>query len=76
MKNIKRYFMQNNTDKIEEADSTFKEAFDENRVEALYLIDEIKILLDDYFVGDFIRENSLVIRLLNGQKFRLTLEEI
>lgn len=68
--------MQNNTDKIEEADSTFKEAFDENRVEALYLIDEIKILLDDYFVGDFIRENSLVIRLLNGQKFRLTLEEI
>ncbi len=41
------------------------------------LLEEMKLIITDFFVCDFIEEeNALIMRLANGQKFKFTLKEV
>ncbi len=47
------------------------------KLNAQELLEEIKLALHDTFVAELTNENeSLVLRFLSGQKFRLSLEEL
>ena len=46
-------------------------------IKPIDLLQEIEPLLREYFVGDFqIVDNAIIMRFVNGQKFRLIAEEI
>lgn len=45
-------------------------------IEAAELSEELKIILKDYFLGTVSENgNSLQIKFLNGQKFKITVEQ-
>lgn len=49
----------------------------ESPIQARDFLAELEPLLPDYFVGPFVRdEENIIYSLPNGQKFRLTAEEI
>ncbi len=51
-------------------------ARNEEKIEVSDFLAEIKVLLDDYFVGEFTcGEGSICYHLLNGQNIRLVAEE-
>ncbi len=61
----------------EKLNVTYKAAKEEGQVSAENLLQEIEPLLNEYFIGEVIREgNALKISLLNGQKFSIVAEEI
>ena len=61
----------------EKLNTVYKEAKGEERVSAESLLQEIEPLIREYFIGEVILENNEIkINLLNGQKFKMTLNEI
>ena len=49
----------------------------EERIDAKYLLMEILPLLEEYFIADFeLTEDSIIWKMLNGQNFKMTIEEI
>ena len=49
----------------------------EESIDANDLLVEILPLLEEYFIADFeLTKDSIIWSMLNGQKFRLTIEEI
>lgn len=49
----------------------------EKNVYSKDLLAEILPLLEEYFIADFeLTENDIILKMLNGQKFRITIEEI
>ena len=49
----------------------------EGKVEKEVLLTEIRIALEDYFMGKFEEaENKIILKLFNGQKFEIVLNEV
>ena len=49
----------------------------EERIYANDLLVEILPLLEEYFIADFeLTKDDIIWKMLNGQKFRMTIEEI
>ena len=60
-----------------EKDAANMAARKEGKVYAENLLAEIGLLLPDYFVGEFAADGEgILIKLLNGQVFRLSAEEV
>ena len=67
----------NNNELSENLNAACKAAKEEGQVTAESLLQEIEPLLNEYFIGEVIREeNALKVNLLNGQKFSIIAEEI
>ena len=50
---------------------------EKEKISADELIRELQFLLNDYFVGNFAQEpESICLTFRNGQRFRLTVEEV
>lgn len=56
---------------------TLIKALATNPVKTIHLLEEIQLLLKDYFEGElFLNGKELLYQLPNGQKFLLSIEEI
>lgn len=55
----------------------FKNAENNFRTDAKYLLEEMEPILSDFFVCDLSEaENAISMRLANGQTFKLTVQEV
>lgn len=64
--------MENQTSNLEELNAT-----NEPNVTYRDLLEEILPILKNDFIGEFAYDgNGIIYRMLNGQKFKLTLEEV
>ena len=56
---------------------TYLRAMMEKNIDANDLLGEILPLLEEYFIADFeLSNDSIILNMMNGQKFKMTVEEI
>ncbi len=68
--------MEINHNKQTEMSSAQKEVVASEVINSLDLVMEINLLLNDYFNGSFLQNDSGILMKMNGQTFQLTVTEV